>query len=219
MASSPPTQLWSWLNGCALQCSFASGMNVRVAPCSSKSYLTLWVVIPADYSGQLTALLRYPAPPETRPASRVNHTCLLLQQALFLQRTPNPSSSATVAMENRTALNIPIEVPVPPPPPQRRPVQRRQQAGTSPNGEGPRHLGHVRQSSSPPLGIPEMLARGILERGESLGINKTLISAVAELKVSTSGYRTLASLTLFAEKHPRHCCQPDAVTKHERVPS
>ncbi len=34
------------------------------------------------------------------------------------------------------------------------------------------------------MGIPEMIARGLMERGESLGINKTLMSAVSELKVS-----------------------------------
>ena len=34
------------------------------------------------------------------------------------------------------------------------------------------------------MAIPEMIARGLLERGESLGINKTVMNAVSELKVS-----------------------------------
>ncbi len=46
-----------------------------------------------------------------------------------------------------------------------------------------RFKGNARQQSSQSLGFSEMLARGILERGESLGINKTLMSAVSELKV------------------------------------
>jgi len=33
------------------------------------------------------------------------------------------------------------------------------------------------------MGLPEMIARGLMERGESLGINKTLSSALTELKV------------------------------------
>lgn len=36
------------------------------------------------------------------------------------------------------------------------------------------------------LGLPELLARGILERGESLGINKTVMNAVSELRVGIS---------------------------------
>lgn len=41
---------------------------------------------------------------------------------------------------------------------------------------------HARQVSTP-MGLPEMIARGLLERGESLGINKTVMNAVSELKV------------------------------------
>ncbi len=41
---------------------------------------------------------------------------------------------------------------------------------------------HNRQGSAP-MGLPEMIARGLLERGESLGINKTVMNAVSELKV------------------------------------
>lgn len=41
----------------------------------------------------------------------------------------------------------------------------------------------LRQQSSFQLGFPELIARGLLDRGESLGINKTVMSAVSELKV------------------------------------
>ncbi|KAF5315521.1 hypothetical protein D9611_004650 [Ephemerocybe angulata] len=166
--------------------------------CDPTLDLALWVcvamlirvrndLIPADYNGQLTTLLRYPSPPQQRPPGSPTHTCILLQQALFLQMAPNPASSATIAMENRTAFNIPIEVP-PPAPLRRRPQLPPPQASQSGFGqrkqdiEGSSRLGHSRQASTPTIGIPEMLARGLLERGESLGINKTLYSAVAELK-------------------------------------
>lgn len=58
-------------------------------------------------------------------------------------------------------------------------------------------MGHTRQSSSPAIGIPEMLARGLIERGESLGINKTLYSAVAELKVWIASYSFISVADCF----------------------
>lgn len=33
------------------------------------------------------------------------------------------------------------------------------------------------------MGLPESIARNLLDRGESLGINKTFLSAVSELRV------------------------------------
>lgn len=147
-----------------------------------------FTVIPADYSGQLTVLLRYPSPPERDSEPLMSHTSLLLRQALFLQMSPTPASSATIAMENRTVLDIPIDVPEPTLSPslKGRPSMNRQPsafANRASSSGGPSSIGHIRQSSSPAIGIPEMLTRGLLERGESLGINKTLISAVTELKV------------------------------------
>jgi hypothetical protein len=34
------------------------------------------------------------------------------------------------------------------------------------------------------MGLPESIARGLLDRGESMGINKTFLTAVSELRVS-----------------------------------
>jgi TBC1 domain family protein 5 len=42
----------------------------------------------------------------------------------------------------------------------------------------------MRQSPSFQLGLPELIARGLMDRGESLGINKTVMNAVSELRVS-----------------------------------
>ncbi|KAF8321726.1 RabGAP/TBC [Clavulina sp. PMI_390] len=78
-------------------------------------------LIPADYSGQLTHLLRYPShtPIITSPSissSTLISTSLLLTQAQILQSSPNPASGATVAMQNRDALGIPMDIPEPEPP-------------------------------------------------------------------------------------------------------
>lgn len=139
-------------------------------------------MIPADYSGQLTALLRYSTPQSPSTFENVpHHTVLLLRQALALQMSPNPSTGAATVLENRGLLNIPSDVP-PPVNKQRRTQTKHtiaQEHMTSPASQG-----HSRQGTSFQMGLPEMLARGLLERGESLGINKTLMSAVSELRVS-----------------------------------
>ncbi|KAF7338357.1 Rab-GAP TBC domain-containing protein [Mycena venus] len=74
-------------------------------------------LIPSDYSGQLTSLLRYPS---HRTADGPHHTSVLLRQALALQMSPNQATGHSLVLENRNFLNIPTEVPEPPPPPQRR---------------------------------------------------------------------------------------------------
>ncbi|KAF9264818.1 RabGAP/TBC, partial [Marasmius fiardii PR-910] len=134
-------------------------------------------LIPADYTGQLSVLLKYPAAPTSGEPGFGHHTSLLIRQALALQMSPNPSTGLSLVTENRNLLGIPIEVPEPAPAPRRRAAQ------TISDKSSPRRSSeHTRQASSPQLGFPEMFARGIVERGESLGINKTLMSAVSELR-------------------------------------
>ncbi|KAH6918633.1 rab-GTPase-TBC domain-containing protein [Coprinopsis sp. MPI-PUGE-AT-0042] len=142
-------------------------------------------LLSGDYSSQLTTLLRYPPPPKQQLAEAPSHTSMLLQQALSLQMSPTISTAATITMENRSILGIPIEpadhISSSPPKRSALPRHRSNIAPTRPLS-GLRESGHLRQASSPQLGIPEMLSKGLLERGESLGINKTVLSAVAELK-------------------------------------
>ena len=170
-------------------------------------------VIPSDYSGQIAYLLHYPSLPSPSTDSSassaaadsappINPANLLLRQALTLQMSPSPTTGVSIVYENRNLLGIPVEVPeAPPPPVRRRPrlVEKRQsQDGAAARGLGESagaggSLGrtwHARQQSTP-LGLPEMLARGLLERGESLGINKTVMNAVSELKVSARSLRLL----------------------------
>jgi TBC1 domain family protein 5 len=88
-----------------------------------------------------------------------------------------------VVYENRNLLNIAPEVPEPPPPPRKR---RAEQGRTSAINDGPLRMlqrpMHVRYGSSNTLGLPD-IAKNILDRGESLGINRTVMNAVSEIKV------------------------------------
>jgi TBC1 domain family protein 5 len=84
-------------------------------------------------------------------------------------------------MENRNLLGIPLDIPT------------NMLASPTKRMRGPRPpstsqidptivRNHSRQASSP-VGISEMFTRGLVERGESLGINKTFMSAVTEIRV------------------------------------
>ncbi|KAI0032327.1 rab-GTPase-TBC domain-containing protein, partial [Vararia minispora EC-137] len=147
-------------------------------------------LIPSDYSAQLTYLLRYPTPPVS---TSIHHATLLLHHALTLQMSPTPSTGATITIENRNILNIPVEVPDPPPPPVRRSsrpgeAQRRRQTmydDASVPEAGPSHRpGSFGRVTGNQLGLPEMIARNLLDRGEALGINKTIYNAVTEIRRS-----------------------------------
>lgn len=129
---------------------------------------------------QLTYLLRYP--PSQAEDGAPHHAILLLRQASSLEMSRTPSAGATVMTENRNLLNIPLEVPDPIIQMRRRarpPISSSDLHGTS-SGQGE----HMRQMPSFQMGLPELLARGLMDRGESLGINKTVMNAVSELRVS-----------------------------------
>ncbi|KAJ7156050.1 rab-GTPase-TBC domain-containing protein [Mycena crocata] len=137
-------------------------------------------LIPSDYSGQLTSLLRYPSHPTS---DGPHHTSILLRQALALQMSPNQATGNSLVIENRNFLHIPVEVPEPPPPPQKRGA--RSGRDKPPTASGARPSTDSRQQATQTMGL-EVFARGLLERGESLGINKTLMSAVPELRRNLS---------------------------------
>ncbi|KAJ7219200.1 RabGAP/TBC [Mycena pura] len=136
-------------------------------------------LIPSDYSGQLTTLLRYPT---FSTPNAPHHTSILLRQALELQMSPTQSTGNSLVIENRNFLNIPAEVPEPPPPPQRRGARSRDKTSTAAGG---RTTTDSRLLSNPQMNL-ENFARSLLERGENLGINKTIMSAVPELRRNLS---------------------------------
>lgn len=154
-------------------------------------FISNFVVLSSDYSGQLTSLLRYPPPPSSVDPSSPHQAVLLLRQAFALYTTPNPSTGASIAIENRNLLNIPLDVPELEAPPVRRQMRPQQSSmsrrasmdllSSTAGKEGPNRNRPTQQSQQ--LGLPELFARGLLEKSESLGINKTVMNAVAELRV------------------------------------
>jgi hypothetical protein len=163
---------------------YQNSQRMYVSGVFTYKLFTMIVVIPADYSGQLTTLLRYPSPTSANKIEGTpHHTVLLIRQALALQIAPIPTTGASIAMENRTFLNILLEVPTSSPASSMKRHTRPPLSSTGSEDSSPAR-GHSRQVSSPAIGISDMLTRGLVERGESLGINKTLLSAVTEIRVS-----------------------------------
>ncbi|KAH9063811.1 RabGAP/TBC [Lactarius deliciosus] len=143
-------------------------------------------LIPSDYSGQLTCLLRYSSTlPAVSTASTVpHHTALLIRQALTLQMSPTPAAGASIVFENYNLLNLPTEVPEPPlATPRRRTGGRRKSVSETraARDTGPGSHGSLGRAGSGQLNLPEF-AKGLLDRGEALGINKTFMNAVSEIK-------------------------------------
>jgi TBC1 domain family protein 5 len=109
--------------------------------------------------------------------------------------SPTASTGVSVVAENHNLLNISMEVPQTPfVSKQRQSRHRRRDKTTSEERPGVLQsgikAGHSRQGSSVQLGLPELIARNLLDRGESLGINKTVMSAVSELRVCRSSGST-----------------------------
>ncbi|KZV99115.1 RabGAP/TBC [Exidia glandulosa HHB12029] len=141
-------------------------------------------LIPADYSMQLTHLLRYPSSPFRDPdeaKAQVKHTSVLLQQALALRGSPNPSMGVSIIAENRNLFGIAMQPPDSPPRHRRR---------KSLSGSGTERLA---MKSAPVsaverkdyVGLPEMIASRLLDTSESLGLNRVLmngLSTVSELR-------------------------------------
>ncbi|PFH54401.1 hypothetical protein AMATHDRAFT_78639 [Amanita thiersii Skay4041] len=163
---------------------FASDPSLELVPwiCVAMLVRIRNQLIPTDYSGQLAALLHYPCLDSISQPGNVEHTLLLVRQALLIQSSPNPSTGATIVMENRVMLGIPVEVPNTQSPTEGRPSHLPRNKAASTTTSNSVGFG-IRQPPSP-LHLPELIARGLLERGESLGINKTVMSAVSELKVT-----------------------------------
>lgn len=132
-------------------------------------------------------LLRYPPCP-VHEEGAPHHILLLIRQATALEILHTPSAGASLAIENRNLLNIPIEVTEPPPVRRKaRPIEKTHPSTSSEHIPSSPTAESLRQQASYQLGFPELIARGLLDRGESLGINKTVMNAVSELKVRLHG--------------------------------
>ncbi|KAK2466961.1 hypothetical protein APHAL10511_001219 [Amanita phalloides] len=154
---------------------FASDPTFELVPwiCVSMLIRIRSQLLAADYSGQLTLLLHYPSLDAQGPYQIL----LLIRQAIALQLSPKPSIGATIMMENRTILDIPVEVAQDVPQDRTSHIPRNKSSTSF--GTGGRQ-----QPQPSTMHFPELIARGLLERGESLGINKTVMNAVSELRKS-----------------------------------
>lgn len=204
------TRPLTWHLGCVLLCSSEFVINVSGIFQSTSANVEILAVIPSDYSAQLTCLLRYP-PLTSSSSTSIHPATLLLRQALTLQMSPSAATGVSIVHENLNLLDISLEVPEPPPPPMRRGRPRVSERGQpmspitgSKNPADGVHRMHLRQGSNP-MAIPEMLARGLLEKGESLGINKTVMNAVSELKVGDSIQDYRCNADTAVAKSTRSC--------------
>ncbi|KAF7967824.1 hypothetical protein HWV62_32940 [Athelia sp. TMB] len=152
-----------------------------------------WICI-----AMLLRIRNQPTPASDVPDSP-HHLTLLLRHAVALQHSPNPSTGASIVVENRNLLNIPLEIPDPPPAPMRRrvrPGERGHQISPSEGSSGVNGRPNLQRQHSP----MESIARNLLDRGESMGINKTFLSAVSELKRNLPDLA--ASLTRAPQNSP-----------------
>jgi TBC1 domain family protein 5 len=206
MGSSPLITLFNYPNGYALPCLSESETTVR-CPLRSAwlrlTFCTLYrrTVVPNDYSGQLTHLLRYPSHTPIPTSGSSSSMSLLLTQAQMLQGAPHPASGATVAMQNRDAFGIPMEVPDSPTPPRRsrpdRDRDRRPQSTSTVGGlhrrRSPQLAGggvqayantlttrigsYADQYRKDQFGLPEMLSKRLSD------INGVVSNTVSEIRV------------------------------------
>ena len=158
-------------------------------------------VIPSDYSGQLTYLLRYSSnfSSESMPSTTPHHTALLLRQALTLQMSPTAATGSSIVMENRNLLNLPVEVPESPTQTFRRRGGRSggrrksvSETRLTPPESGHSSRGSMGRAANGQLNLPDF-AKGLLDRGEALGINKTFMNAVTEIKVRLARLSSMAA--------------------------
>ena len=133
-------------------------------------------VIPAEYTEQLTCLMRYP--PLDNSFEGVAPTVLLVQQALRLQQFPHPSTGVSVVIQNRDLLDIPAAVPDRPARPARR---TRELRSASVYGRLP--VMQSQSSTESQVGLPEVIARNLLDKSEGLGINRAFFNTVSEIRV------------------------------------
>ena len=136
--------------------------NERGSKPKSDSQRSLtFAVLHGDYPTILTTLLHFPAPSSTYPLS----PSLILSQAIFLRSNISPSAGVEVVMQNQEILGIRAQPPEPDP----NTTPRRGVATRGP-GRGP-----------PPRGV-QGLTSAWIERAQAAGLDKAILSTVADLR-------------------------------------
>ena len=188
----PWVQVWTLPRGSAWQCSSESATNVSALLPYLRDSSPVSAVIPAEYTEQLTCLMRYP--PLDAPIEGVAPIALLVQQAQRLQQLPSPSTGVSVVMQNRDLLNIPVIVPDPPVRPTRR--TRESRAASVPGRPPTMQSQSARESQ---VGLPEVTARNPLDKSEGLKINRAFFNTVSEIRVR---FHFDAVLYVFSDRFP-----------------
>lgn len=196
------TTRFAWSSSSASPCFFGSETPVRSITLQSLMLhlpsLTLLLsvsplpVVNADYSIALSTLLRYPTlnPPLSIP--------LLLTQALALRdSSASPATGVAIVMQNEEVLGIPAKPP--PADEQEYDTPRRGGGGRRPPPLQALPVGAGRiaqvQMGIAGLGLGDV-AKGLLERGQALGIDKAILSRVTEIRVSPFAKHPFCSLFL-----------------------
>jgi hypothetical protein len=120
--------------------------------------------------------------------------------------SPTPAVGASIVFENHNLFNLPIEVPESPPPASRRRGSehlsgRRKSASETrpaPPESGLSNRGSLGRAANSQLNLPDF-AKGLLDRGEALGINKTFMNAVSEIKVRLASDFDMAADNLWVD--------------------
>jgi TBC1 domain family member 5 len=119
-------------------------------------------VIPSSYNTQLSTLLHYPSLVSPDISPETNHIVLLVRQAAYLRDIPTVASGAAIVYENRNVLGIEVTVPA------------REPGHSTP--------GNLKPSGMNTPGLPDF-AKGILDRGEQWGVNRTVLNTISGIRV------------------------------------
>ncbi|CAE6462728.1 unnamed protein product [Rhizoctonia solani] len=231
---------------------FATDPSLQIVPwvCVAMLIRIRNLLISAEYTDALTHLLRYPPPPSSpqpaspspppsdpKPRPKPNspaptlETHILVQQALMLRANPSPSTGATIVLQNRSILDIPIEAPSPPPPQQRRGDRRRSfGSGTEPRGSAEAKLSPKPRPAGLSRHIPEGSLSG-LAAFNSLGERADVIAKgiwdirgqvgnrVSEIRKNLPELVRTPSMSTDAHAFPYYQVIPNAQPDFDETPT
>ena len=129
-------------------------------------------VVESDHAGLLTNLLRYPSPSTLYPFSPF----LILSQALLLRNSVTPTTGVEVVIQNHEILGV--------------------RARTTEREAEPVRV----HKAAPPRGV-QGLAAGLFERAQAAGLDRAILSTVADIRVSMLSSCRVYALTVA--EYPR----------------
>jgi TBC1 domain family protein 5 len=169
-------------------------------------------VLPSDYPGVLTLLLKYPQASPELPLS----PALLLSQALTVLKNPSPSAGAAVTLQNQETLGIPSYAPDGT---ETTPSLMHTQTLRSRQKTAPAASNRSSPAASRTYGF-ESIARGLMEKAQASGFDKTIISTVSEFRKNLPDFNTQTAPTFpfrnfTTEAVPDRLFSDDALPAHK----